>query len=164
MAWRKLVLAFGAGVFLLAAPATGSDDQEKQKLVIEIIRLTKLDAVSRQTHERLFDLIAEQIRAKHPKVSEKALNVVREVLREEFDGMVDELIPFTARMMMQQFTLEDLEVMLRFYESPTGQKAMAALPSITQQSFAFSQRWTREAMPRIQQALRERLSKEGIDI
>ena len=172
MFWRSLIAGLGATLFLIScssaepskAPQAADNDREKQQLVVDIIRVTKLDAVTRETHNRLFDHISSQIRAKHPNVSQKSLDVVRDVLNKEFDGLVDEFIPFTEKIMVEEFTLEDLKVMYRFYDSPTGRKAIAAMPTITQQSFAFMQRWTREAMPRIRRELKQRLSKEGIDI
>ena len=164
MKFRALAAAIAAGFLILTAAAGADDRREKQELVVEIMKATNLNAIARHMHERAFQSLSQRIRSKYPNVKPQILDIVSDVLRQEFDSFADELVPFTADMMVREFTLEDLKVLEAFYRSPTGQKSIAAMPSIVQQSLAFSQSWLRQSRPRIEQALRERLAREGIDI
>ena len=51
--------------------------------------------------------------------------------------LLEELVPVYDK----YYTLADLKTVNAFYETPTGQKVLAALPQITQESMQIGQAW-----------------------
>lgn len=70
-----------------------------------------------------------------------------EEFKREFTGdeMFDLLIPIYARHM----THEDIIATIDFYESPAGQRMVASLPKITEESFDAGQKWGKEVAIRV---------------
>lgn len=148
----------------LAASAAAADTQERQRLVVEIIKAMRMGETAQHMQRQALDSLVARIREQNPAVSPEVMGIVREVLQDEFQGFTDELVPFTATIMLETFDLEDLKVLSAFYSSPTGQKAVSMMPAVMQRTMQFSQNWMRDSMPRIQKKLQERLGKEGLKL
>ena len=61
------------------------------------------------------------------------------------------VVPVYAR----HFTVEEMESMIAFYRTPTGQKLVSKLPVITEESMAVGRQWGMELGVRIARKLKE---------
>lgn len=57
--------------------------------------------------------------------------------RAESRSLIDSLVPIYDRL----FTTEELKELLRFYETPLGQRLIAATPDLSRESMLAGQRW-----------------------
>ena len=76
---------------------------------------------------------------------------------ERLDEMLDRMAPVYAR----NFTVAELKDITAFYRSPTGQKLIARLPSISKESFAIGQQFGREIAADLHTEVIEELRKRG---
>jgi hypothetical protein len=112
----------------------------------------------------LSPLILQSLKSANPNAPDGAIEVIRQVLTAELlpmflgpDGIENDLINVYAK----HFTPNDVKELLAFYASPVGQKAVAALPVLTQESAALGQRWWEANMARVGGVLQQRLRAEG---
>jgi hypothetical protein len=57
--------------------------------------------------------------------------------------------------LLSVYTEEELQALIKFYESPVGQKMIAKTPLLMQQTMAISQKHTANLMPKIQKMVKE---------
>jgi len=74
----------------------------------------------------------------------------------------DELVNLVVPVYDRNFTDEEIAGMLAFYSSPVGQKVLAKLPVVLQESMQVGQAWGQELSKRIMQKLQQKgYIKEG---
>lgn len=66
-------------------------------------------------------------------------------------------------MYAQEFTEPELREITRFYQSPTGQKAIARVPALRQMALDIGQRRFQEHMPEFQEMLVKKANATGQD-
>ena len=74
--------------------------------------------------------------------------------REDRGALLDSLVPIYDR----NFSLADLNELLKFYESPTGKRFITATPQVTRESMLAGQKWG----ILIGQQIGEQLAREGV--
>ena len=67
-------------------------------------------------------------------------------------NFVERIIPIYSR----QFTDEDINSLIAFYESPIGKKLTAAMPTIANEAMAAGRQWGFEVMERIKNRLKQK--------
>lgn len=95
-----------------------------------------------------------------PKAIELAKEVVNDEIKKAFeapDGLNTDIVAVYAK----HFTHDEVRGLLAFYDTPLGQKMIAATPALFQESVAVGQSWAQRIAPRIKTALDERLRAEG---
>jgi hypothetical protein len=76
----------------------------------------------------------------------------------------DKLIDQIAGVYAQKFTEAELKEIAAFYQSPTGKKMTAELPSVLTESYKLMQEWSRQMSVDIMTNLRAEMKKKGHDI
>lgn len=69
-----------------------------------------------------------------------------------------ELVEMFSAVYERHFTVEELRLLLAFYDTPTGRKLLSALPAITRESMAAGEVWGQ----RIGEAVAAQLTAEGV--
>jgi uncharacterized protein len=69
--------------------------------------------------------------------------------------LVDKMVPIYAK----YYSLDDLKAVNAFYETPAGQRVLAATPQIMQESMQIGQDWGREVVNRLLIELKEEKEK-----
>tara|TARA_Y100001934_G_scaffold251594_1_gene314873 strand:- start:255 stop:479 length:225 start_codon:yes stop_codon:yes gene_type:complete len=74
------------------------------------------------------------------------------------------MVKFSGTFMVQNFNEDDIKIMIAFYKSPTGQKALTLMPKMMQEMLG----WLTPAMQTLQAELkgklRERLKSRGYEL
>ncbi len=75
----------------------------------------------------------------------------------------DDLVRMVVPVYEQNLSREDIQALIKFYESPAGKRFVAVLPKITQQSMEAGQKWGGELGQRVMKKLQavESESKDG---
>ena len=85
-------------------------------------------------------------------------------LMEAFQARYSELNDLLATVYASNFSAQELQDMTAFYRTPTGQKVLARLPSVAQQSLQVGQVWGKQVAGEVRQQLIDEMRKKGHDI
>jgi hypothetical protein len=77
---------------------------------------------------------------------------------------LDEMIDKIAEIYARKFSAAELKEVANFYRGPTGQKFVAQLPGIMQESMAVGQQFGQQLAGELQQRMIQELSKKGYNI
>ena len=160
-AFLAIILFAASGAFAqLATGDTPASKEDIQKLfeVMQIHRQMRqvMDAMMKQQTA----MIDETLKKRYPQTSAdkiaRANRMIVETVKDmPMDAMLDDMIPIYQR----HFSKTDIDVMSTFYASPTGQKMMREMPSLTSESMQASYARMQKQMDVIQQKA-EQIVKE----
>lgn len=143
------------------APASKADiEKYLDVLHTRDLMKTMLDAMSKQMHQ----MIAEQLK-KDPAMTPEMQGRVNKMMDDIIKGMpIDDLIDAMIPVYQKHFTKGNVDVLLAFYSTPTGQKLIQELPAITTEAMQavmpISQRMMATAMQRAKDELAQ-MQKEN---
>lgn len=121
-----VAVALSAGVLALSVPAMAQEvPPEQLALARKYIDLTDRAALFEVTMVEIGIGTMRQITQQNPEILEQTDAAVGKVL-EEYKGRKGELLDQFARVYAVRFTIEELQQIVAFYETPTGQKLATA--------------------------------------
>jgi hypothetical protein len=151
---------------ILAAPSlaqassvdipAGRDDIEKLFEVMQIRQQMRLvlDSVKKQQSE----LVHDTMKKRYPDITDLELARIDDLMAETMkdfpvDGMLDDMIPVYQK----HLTKPDVDAMISFYSSPTGQKILREMPAMTsegmQAAYGRLQKQIEAMMDRVQKMI-----------
>ncbi|WP_316201896.1 MULTISPECIES: DUF2059 domain-containing protein [unclassified Bradyrhizobium] len=81
-----------------------------------------------------------------------------------FQGRVSEFSDAIAVVYARNFSADDLRTMAEFYRTPTGQRVLQKLPSVTQESSIAGQKFGQALGEEIRKQMVDELRKKGLDL
>jgi len=143
---RLLVAVLASCILLSGSPALAEDEQQKEATIRELIEITGAGQMSAQLVSVLFD----QMKPLFPHVP-----------AEVWDELAAMLSPAEARELMvpiyaKHFELDELRALLAFYRSPTGQKMLAKMPAVMEESLEVGNAWGAKKAEELLRQLKER--------
>ena len=143
------------------APASKADiEKYLDVLHTRDLMKTMLDAMSKQMHQ----MIAEQLK-KDPAMTPEMQARANKMMDDIIEGMpINDLIDAMIPVYQKHFTKGNIDDLLAFYSTPTGQKLIQELPAITTEAMQavmpISQRMMATAMQRAKDELAQ-MQKEN---
>jgi len=106
-------------------------------------------------------LVRDTIKQRYPQVTEEDLTHMDEFMLESMkdipvDGMLDDMIPVYQK----HLTEPDVEAMISFYASPTGQKLMQEMPAMTSEGMQAAYPRMQRQMEKIMQRVEEKMKQK----
>ncbi|MFN7138353.1 MAG: DUF2059 domain-containing protein [Limisphaerales bacterium] len=100
----------------------------------EIEKMLQLTGMEKLVNQMISQMIAT-LKMQQPEVSE----TFWEQFQKKMDArdLIEQIIPVYDK----YYTIEDLKAVNAFYESPVGQKVLATLPQVMQESMLAGQKW-----------------------
>ncbi|HUS35446.1 MAG TPA: DUF2059 domain-containing protein [Verrucomicrobiae bacterium] len=135
-----LVLFSTISTALAAEPARPTIAKEKIVEIEKTLRLVGMEKLMTQMKNQLFTMFREKMTQAPEEYWKRA--------EAKFD--MAELIQLLVPLYDKYYTMEDLQALNAFYESPAGQKMLSTLPQITQESMKIGQAWGEEVAKRIE--------------
>lgn len=167
--FRKTIsAAFAASLFaasIVAAPAVRAQElsAEHVQIAIEVVR----SAGASRGFDNVLPILAGQVTDRlirvrpdlHKQITAavEAVAIKLAVRRAELDGEI-------ARIWAKFFTVEELQSLLAFYQSPAGKKFVDVGPQTVAESFQVVDRWSQRVGEELLEKTREELRTQGIDI
>jgi len=137
---------------------------EKRADIESLLNLTGALSLGRQVAVTMSGQIAASLRKSRPDIPEDVLKM----LPEEVGSVFQENMSVFKEMMMpvynKYYTGQDIKDLITFYASPVGQKVIASMPGLVQESMAIGNRWGNMLGPQIEARIKDRLKKQGIAI
>lgn len=106
--------------------------------------------------EKQFDVamdMMQNMRAQLMSDADEPSDSVDALARELFN--MDELRPVIATLYAEMYTVEELDALSDFYETPLGQKTLTAMPELTAKMSQIIISRVQEALPRLQELIAE---------
>jgi hypothetical protein len=165
MRMKALVaVALSVSVLAFAAPAMAQEvPPEQLALARKYVDLTDRAAVYETTLVEIAIGTMRQIVQQNPEITDQTDTAIGKVL-EEYKGRKDELLDQFARVYAIRFTIQELQEIVAFYESPTGQKLAAANFDANADLQKVMQVFTTNVRPEFFAKVRAELRAQGVEI
>jgi hypothetical protein len=151
-----LLLAFSA-----ALPAQADTKQEK---IHELIEITEVPHQMGLALESLWPVIIERGRQANPDMPPEIWERVRTLGREEFSRSLPEVLAQFERLYDIGFTEQEIEALLAFYKTPTGNSVMHKLNDLSPQVAALGQAWGAEVSRQVLTRLSAEMRQKGYEM
>jgi hypothetical protein len=159
-----LAITLSATLLAFAAPAMAQEvPPEQLALARKYIDLTDRAAVFETTMVEIAIGSMRQIVQQNPEISEQTNTAIGKIL-EEYRGRKGELLDQFARVYAVRFTAQELQDIVAFYESPTGQKLSQANSEINIDLQRVMQVFTNNVRPEFFAKVRAELRAQGIEL
>lgn len=133
--------------------------------VEELLLLMKVDENLAYTFAQLRPILLEQFQAmmdgdvtpEQIQIMEKYMIEMLDMMEEEmsWDKMKDDYI----QIYMSVYTVEEIQELIKFYQTPVGQKTIEKTPVLTQKAMEITQKYLKATLPKVQ-ALAEEMKAE----
>ncbi|MEE9297193.1 MAG: DUF2059 domain-containing protein [Phycisphaerae bacterium] len=159
------ILAVLAAIQLAVASASAQQtvEPEKRAVIIKLMQMTGASDIGLQFGDMIVGQMIPMMKRQNPEWPDRVFEIISEVIHDTFEAnvtdMIEQLIPLYDR----HFTVSELNDMITFYQTPTGQKAISTMPTILQESSAAGQAWSQKITPIAIQRLQQRLKEEGLE-
>jgi len=131
----------GVGLFGQSSP-----DAAKRADVVRLLQMTG----AAKSAVQAIDLMLPMIKQAMPGVPDEVWKQFRSEIHEQ------DLIDLTYPIWDKHFTHDEIRELIRFYQSPVGQKILRETPAIQQESLVAGQKWSNALVDRILARLREK--------
>lgn len=119
-----------------------SQSEIKKEKILKLIEVTGANKLGFQ----IFDNIIAMIKDKNPMAEEFVSEVKKEV---KPDGLSELYIPIYDK----YYTEEDIDNLIKFYQSSTGKKVTSVMPQMLNESMEAGKKWGEELVQKIIQKL-----------
>ncbi|NMA99571.1 MAG: DUF2059 domain-containing protein [Phyllobacteriaceae bacterium] len=156
--------AMAAGVLAMATPVVAQEvAPEHLALARKYIDLTDRGAIFETTVVEVGIQAMRQIVTQNPEIMDQTNNAIGEVIK-EYNGRKGELLDQFARVYAIRFTVEELQQIVAFYESPTGQKLAGSNAELNTDVSRVLQVYTNNLRTEFFAKVRAELRKSGVEI
>ncbi len=153
-----------AGMIAMSAPAFAQEVAPEQlALARKYVDLTDRGAVFETTVVEMGIETMRQIVTQNPEIIDQTNETIGEVIK-EYNGRKGELLDQFARVYAMRFSMEELNQIVAFYESPTGQKLAAANSEVNVDLRRIMQVYTNNLRTEFFAKVRSSLRAKGIEI
>ena len=159
-----VAVALSAAILAVALPAVAQEvPPEQLALARKYIELTDNASVYEITLVEIGIGTMRQIVTQNPELVDETDAAVGKIL-EEYRDRKGELIDQFARIYALRFTVEELQEIVAFYESPTGQKLAQANTEVNSDLQAVLQVFTNNTRPEFFAKVRVELRAQGFEV
>ena len=159
-----VAVALSAAILAVALPAVAQEvPPEQLALARKYIELTDNASVYEITLVEIGIGTMRQIVTQNPELVDETDAAVGKIL-EEYRDRKGELIDQFARIYAVRFSVEELQEIVAFYESPTGQKLAQANTEVNSDLQAVLQVFTNNTRPEFFAKVRAELRAQGCEV
>lgn len=159
-----VAVALSAGILALSVPAMAQEvPPEQLALARKYIDLTDRAAVYEVTMVEIGIGTMRQIVPQNPELVDEVNAAIGKTL-EEYKGRKGELLDQFARVYALRFSIEELQDIVAFYETPTGQKLATANSEVNADLQKVLQVFTNNVRPEFFAKVRAELRAQGFEV
>ncbi len=156
--------AFVPATFLLAVstfaqapPPAAAAASAKTARIERLLELTNSQANVDQMTAQIFKMLPSIVPPNAPPAEKSKLEAAQAQSRELITKQMSwvRMKPKYAQLYDETFTIEELDGMVAFYESPAGRSMLTKMPTLLQKSMAIGQEAFNEIVPELQRLQKE---------
>jgi len=159
---RSSFFALFLALSVFEASAIDQPPSPQRAKVIELMELTGANSIGVQVGQLLAQQMFNAMQQANPTIPKRAHEIIRDVTMEIVKQHSQELLTLAIPLYEKHFTENELDDLIAFYRTPTGQKAVKELPALMQEFVPISQSWALGLQPEMRQKLHDRLAAEGL--
>ncbi len=147
----------------LTASFVRADDASKKAKIEELLTVSQVERLFAQQQSQLRGTMHQMIVQMAPaSANDPRLAKVEEVAAAEASAALDfqTLKPDLIRIYDETYTEEELDGLVKFYQSPTGQAFISKMPMVLAKSMELVQQRMAVMMPRMQERMKEIVAPE----
>ncbi len=156
-------------VLLLLLPGLAQstpDSSTSREQVLKLFEVMHVRQQMRSTLEGVMkqqgSLVKDSIRERYPQVTDEEMAQLDDEMSETMkdmpvEGMLEDMIPVYQK----HLTPGDIQAMIAFYSSATGQKLMREMPAMTSEGMQAAYPRMQEQMQRVMQRLEEKMKQQS---
>lgn len=162
---RVLVLIITLYLFL--APSSAYCDEltlEKKAAIEELLHISGGIQVGEICANEVLGQMLQFLGTSKPDLDPKLYDIIRQEARSLINEELvikESFLPFFYPVYHKYLTLEEINGLIRFYETPLGQKLISVMPKLTQELMKASAEWGESLEPKLDQKISDRLKEEG---
>jgi len=134
-----------------ASAAPVAADKEKEAFRQDIKKLMELTG-SKQLQIQIMTQMINSFRKGAPQVPAKFWDDFLAEAGQSTGSLIEQCVPIYEK----HLSHEDVKALIKFYETPAGQRVIKALPLITQESMTVGQIWGQQMAQKIMQKMLEK--------
>jgi uncharacterized protein len=151
----------------LSAPAAARADDvplsaSQMALATQVVQAFGIQQVADAALEGLRLVLVDSLAARNNQPPAKVAGIVDQVLVPDLRAMEPQFIATVANSYGRAFTADELQQILAFYQTPTGEKLASLIPTLTQQMVTSGHVWIQQAATLVLQADAGKLSAQGL--
>jgi hypothetical protein len=139
-------------------------DPEKYQDIELLIEMTGGKEVLKRVNETFQDSFANFIKKDNPNIDERIVDIMKEEIVNVMNENIDFFLASQAKSYNKYFTHVEIKELIQFYQSEVGRKFIQIYPSLIQDIMNEAQIFSVYLQPKIEERVRKRLEKEGVDI
>lgn len=143
----KKIIAFLFLSVLITVNVFGQTNAEYAAALKKMFVVTGSNETYKATIKQMFAMY----KAESTLNPEKLKVLEDEMLKTSLNELTDMLVPVYKKYM----TINDIEEIVKFYESPTGKKYARNSPAITQEALKIGQQWGKKFAEQLQSSLKK---------
>ncbi len=149
-----------------AAPVIIVPSPDPAKVALATKILEKTHAVDNMTNvmDTLIAPMVQNIKRQSPTLQDDQLKMISDLLTDELHKLVPQAIALNAQVYASHFSLDELNQIEAFYETPLGQKIVTEQPKIVKEVFPIGIAWGRQAAQEALVRIIDQLRKQGMKI
>lgn len=151
----------------LPAPVAEALTPEKQAAIEQFMTMAGSNKMGNHFAGLFVQQITQAIKAANPSIPEQAQSIIREEVHAAIEAKMqggDSLQTALYPVYNQYLTLEEIKILIAFYQTPVGKKITAVMPKLTQETMLAGQKWAQALAPEIKARISSRFLKEGIEL
>lgn len=134
-------------VFVFSSMSYGQDNQEYRQALKKMFEVSG----SEESYKAAIKQVMYVYKSKNPYNADWN-ELEKEFLKTSINDLVEMLVPVYSRYM----TIDDIKEMIKFYETPVGQKYAKNSPLIMQESMQVGQKWGEKIGKAIEEKIKKR--------
>jgi len=154
----KLISVIFAG-FLVVATMGPAYSQTQDETIKELIEAARLMDQFQSMRDLLPQIMEQQFANTGIQLSPEKLEIIKEITVEMFSDMEGSMLAITIRLYQDNFTQGELEDLLVFYRSATGQKLIEKSPEMMAQVIIETNSLVTTLLPKMQAEMMRRFEE-----
>ncbi len=156
-----VVLLFCLSGFSQQAPADTPASREQIVKLFDVMHIRQQMRVMMEgMAQQQSALVRDSMKQRNPQVSDEQIAHLNDYMTETMkdfpvDGMLEDMIPVYQKHLLQA----DVDAMIAFYSSPTGQKLMQEMPAMTSEGLQAAYPRMQKQMEKVMQRVEERMKE-----
>lgn len=127
--------------------------ETKADNIQELVKIMKMDSIIDGIGPAMTQSIQANLKQQGVQLSagkqEKLVLAVQKVMKNNLGSLMDQLV----LLMDRTYTEQEVKDILAFYKTPTGQKAISAMPTIMNESQVIAGKWVQTIAPQFEQEI-----------